>query len=180
MTRNRSGQAGMVLITALIMLVVVTMLVVAGINMTNINTKIAYNMQIRNEAEDATQRVIENMVSDPANFNSPLPPAATVPVDINNDGTADYTVSAPTPSCIASTPIKQNQLDASNPSDIPCFGTSSLQNTGIVGGKAAAGASLCAATTWDVSATYADPSGTGLNVTTHQGVNVRVVAGTTC
>ncbi len=180
MTAGKTRQTGMVLITALVMLVVVMLLVVAGINMTNVNTKIAYNMQIRHEAEDATQRVIEQMVSDPANFNSPLPPAATVAIDINNDGTPDYSVSAPTPTCIASTPIKQNQLDASNPSDIPCFGTSSLQNTGIVGGKASAGASLCAATTWDVSASYADPSGTGLNVATHQGINLRVVAGTTC
>lgn len=181
--RNMTGgrrQAGMVLITALVMLVVVTLLVIAGINMTNVNTRIAYNMQIREEAQAATQQVIEQMVSNPANFNSPLPPPATVAVDINNDGTADYSVTAATPSCIASTPIKQSQLDASNPADVPCFGTSSLQNTGLVGGNASAGASLCASTTWDVSATYSDPAATGLSVVTHQGVNLRVVAGTSC
>lgn len=177
---RRTQQAGMVLITALVMLVVITLLVIAGINMTNVNTKIAYNMQLKEEAQAATQQVVEQMISDPANFNSPLPPPTTVAVDINNDGTPDYSVSAPTPSCIASTPIKQNQLDASNPADIPCFGTSSLQNTGLVGGKVATGASLCANTTWDVSTSYTDPSGTGLSVATHQGVNLRVVAGTTC
>jgi Tfp pilus assembly protein PilX len=176
----RRRQAGMVLITALVMLVVVTLLVIAAINMTNVNTRIAYNMQIKEEAQAATQQVIEQMISNPANFNSPLPPPTTVAVDINNDGTADYSVAAPTPSCIAAAPIKQNQLDATNPADIPCFGTSSLQNTGLVGGKATAGASLCASTTWDVSTSYTDPSGTGLNVVTHQGVNLRVVAGTTC
>ncbi len=178
-TRYRR-EAGMVLITALVMLVVLTLLVVAGINMTNVNTKIAYNMQVRDEAQDATQRVIENVISDAANFNAPLPAPAAVGVDIDNDGTADYTVNAATPACLAATPIKQNQLDAANPADIPCFGTSSLQNSGLVGGTATAGNSLCANTTWDVSASYADPAGTGLNVVTHQGVNLRVVAGTSC
>ena len=173
-------EAGIVLITALVMLVVFTLLVVAGINMTNVNTKIAYNMQVRGEAQDATQRVIEQVISSPANFNAPLPAPAAVAVDIDNDGTTDYTVSAATPSCLATTPIKQSQLDASNPGDIPCFGTSSLQNSGLVGGAGSAGNSLCANTTWDVSASYADPAGTGLNVVTHQGVNLRVVAGTSC
>ncbi len=86
----------------------------------------------------------------------------------------------PTPVCIASTPIKQNQLDSSNPQDIPCFGTSALQNSGIVGGTGSSGNSLCANTTWDVSASYSDSPGTGLSVTTHQGVNLKVVAGTSC
>src|SRR5581483_9465730 len=125
------------------------------------------------EARAATQQTIEQVISNPANFNTPLPPPITVGVDINNDGTADYNVSAPTPSCLASVPIKQSQLDASNPNDIPCFGTSSLQNSGIVGGTASSGNSLCANTTWDVSASYSDPSGVGLNVVTHQGVNIR-------
>jgi Tfp pilus assembly protein PilV len=173
-------ESGITLITALVMLVVLTMLVIAGINMTNINTKIAYNTQIRSEAQAATQQAIEQVISSAANFNSPLPPPAVVSIDINNDGTADYKVNTATPSCVASVPIKQSQLDASNPSDIPCFGTSSLQNSGIVGGTASGGNSLCANTTWDVSAGYSDPSGAGLNVVTHQGVNVRVVAGTSC
>ena len=170
----------MVLITALVMLVVLTLLVVAGINMTNVNTKIAYNMQVRDEAADATQRVIEQVISSPANFNAPLPPPTPVGVDIDNDGTTDYTVTAATPTCLAATPIMQSQLDASNPNDVPCFGTSSLQNSGLVGGTGTGGNSLCANTTWDVSASYADPSGTGLNVVTHQGIGIRVVAGTSC
>jgi len=173
-------QAGMVLVTALIMLVVLTLLVVTGINMTNVNTKIAYNMQIKDEAQDATQRVIEQAISNPANFTAPLPAPAAVGVDIDNDGSADYSVTAATPACLSSTPLKQSQLDASNPSDIPCFGTSALQNSGIVGGAVSRGDSLCAQTTWDVSASYADPAGTGLNVVTHQGINIRVVAGTSC
>ena len=177
---GRSREKGMVLLTALVMLVVLTLLVVAGINMTNVNTKIAYNMQIKDEAQDATQRVVEQVISNAANFNAPLPVPATVGVDIDNDGIADYTVTAATPSCLSAMPIKQSQLDASNPADIPCFGTSSLQNAGIVGGTGSSGNSLCAQTTWDVSASYSNSAGSGLNVVTHQGVNVRVVAGTGC
>lgn len=173
-------QAGMVLVTALIMLVVLTLLVVAGINITNVNTKIAYNMQVRDEAQDATQRAIEQLISNAANFDAPLPAPATVGVDIDNDGTADYSVAVATPNCLATTPIKQSELDASNPADIPCFGSSSLQNAGIVGGTSSSGNSLCARTTWDVSASYSDAAATGLNVVTHQGVNMRVVAGSSC
>lgn len=177
---TRTRQSGITLITALVMLVVLTMLVLAGINMTNVNTKIAYNTQVQDEAQAATQQAIEQTISNVANFTPPLPPLQTVAVDINNDGIAEYAVKVPTPSCIASTPIKQGQLDASNPGDVPCFGTSSLQNSGIVGGTGSSGNSLCANTTWDVAAAYSDGAGSGLSVTTHQGVNLRVVAGTGC
>ena len=180
MQEGNTRQSGIALVTALVMLVVLTLLVLAGISMTNVNTKIAYNMQLRDEAQAATQEAIEQTISNAANFNSPLPPPATVAVDINNDGTSDYTVSVPTPACLASTPIKQSQLNASNPDDIPCFGTSTLQNSGIVGGTGSSGNSLCANTTWDVAASYSDSAGTGLKVTTHQGVNLKVVAGTSC
>ncbi len=182
--KKRGGKTkreeGMVLLTSLVMLLVLTLLVVAGINMTNINTKIAYNMQVKDEAQDATQRVIEGVISNAANFNAPLPAPTPVGVDIDNDGTPDYTVTAGTPSCVATSPIKQSQLDASNPADVPCFGSSSLQNAGLVGGSTSSGNSLCANTTWDVSGSYADPAGSGLHVVTHQGVNLRVVAGTSC
>jgi len=180
MERGNAGQSGLALITALVMLMVLTLLVLAGINMTNVNTKIAYNTQVRDEAQAATQEAIEQTISSPVNFTAPLPAPSTVAVDINNDGTTDYAVNVATPSCIASTPIKQSQLDPSNSQDLPCFGTSSLQNSGIVGGTGSSGNSLCTNTTWDVSAGYSDSSGSGLNVVTHQGVNLRVVAGTTC
>ena len=98
-------QSGMALVTALIMLVVLTLLVLAGINMTNVNTKVAYNMQLRDEAQAATQQAIEQMISAAANFNSPLPPLQTIGVDLDNDGTADYTVNVPTPVCVASTQL---------------------------------------------------------------------------
>lgn len=173
-------QSGFILITALVMMVVLTILAMAAINMTNVNTKIAYNSQLRVEAQAATDQAIEQVVSNAVNFTPPLPAATTVAVDINNDGVTDYTVAVPTPVCVASTPIKQSQLNSTSPTDIPCFGSSSMQNAGIVGGTGSSGNSLCANTTWDVQATYADPGSTGLNVVTHQGVNLRVVAGTTC
>ncbi len=180
MRGRNARQSGMALITALIMLVVLTLLVLAGINMTNVNTKVAYNMQLRDEAQAATQQAIEQVISNAANFDVPLPPPTTIAVDLDNDGTADYTVNVPTPLCIASTPIKQSQLNASNPNDLPCFGTSALQESGIVGGTASSGNSLCANTIWDVSASYSDSAGTGLKTTTHQGVSLKVVAGTSC
>ena len=176
----RNRQSGFIMIVALVMLVVLTMLALASINMTNINTKVAFNMQQRSEADAATQQVIEQTVSNVANFTAPLPPATTVKVDINNDGTPDYTVDVATPVCVASTPIKVSQLDSSNVNDVPCFGSSALSNSGIVGGTGATGNSLCANTTWDVQAGTNPATNGGLNVVTHQGVNLRVIAGTTC
>ncbi len=72
MQGRNAGQSGLALITALIMLVVLTLLVVAGINMTNVNTKIAYNMQLQDEAQAATQQAIEQMISKAANFDIPI------------------------------------------------------------------------------------------------------------
>lgn len=180
MNAMNKTQSGFILITALVMMVVITILAMAAINMTNVNTKIARNTQLRVEAQAATDQAIEQIVSNAANFTAPLPPPATVTVNINNDGVTTYPVTVPTPACIASTPIKQSQLNSASPADIPCFGSSNMQNSGIVGSTGSNGNSLCANTTWDVQANYADPGSTGLNVVTHQGVNLRVVAGTGC
>ncbi len=49
MQGRNARQSGLALITALIMLVVLTLLVLAGINMTNVNTKIAYNIRQRRD-----------------------------------------------------------------------------------------------------------------------------------
>jgi Tfp pilus assembly protein PilX len=59
----KQSQRGVTLVIALIFLVVITLIVVSAIKSTNVNSKIAGNMQVQREAEAATQQAIEAVIS---------------------------------------------------------------------------------------------------------------------
>ena len=59
----KNRQTGATLITALIMLIVLTLLVVSGIRSSSTNLRIAGNMQMQEEAIAAAQQAIENVIS---------------------------------------------------------------------------------------------------------------------
>lgn len=162
---------------AMIFLVLLTLIVVSAIKATNVNTKVVGNMQTQKEAQAAAQQAIETVIS--SDFTA-APTASTVTVDINNSGQAasTYSVAVPKPTCTDIKPIKLSELDAANADDQPCYASGASQNAGIVGGGAS-GNSLCSNSNWDVSATATAPDSTTTN-TTHQGIAVRVVAGTQC
>ena len=61
LAKNR--QSGATLVTALIMLIMLTMLVVSGIRSSNTNLRIAGNMQMQEEAAAAAQQAIERVIS---------------------------------------------------------------------------------------------------------------------
>jgi hypothetical protein len=169
-------QRGATLTIAMIMLVLLTLFVLAAMNMTNMNFKIMGNEQARNEALAAGQQAIEQVAS----TNFPAAPAATtVNVDVNADGTDDYAVAVAKPVCQNSIPIKLVELSITKPGDIPCFGSGVSPAPGLpIGGS---GNSLCANTQWDISATVTDPAAnTGTTVTVHQGIGQRVPIGTSC
>jgi hypothetical protein len=172
---GRLAERGSTLVVSLILLVILTLLVVTNINMTSVNSKIAGNMQYKSEANSAAQIALEQVIS--SNFTT-NPQPLTVPVDINNDGVADYNVQVPAPNCLSALPIKQNQLNPANPDDAGCLADGAVQNAGIVG--ALSGNSNCSNTQWDVQGNVLDVNGSGVNVTAHQGVTVRVPAGTSC
>ena len=92
-------QVGMVLVTSLIMLVVLTLLALSSVNSANNNIRIAGNMQVQEEVQLAAQIAIEQQLSNLSNFTTPGSPAS-IAVDINQDGVADYTVTLGTPKCI--------------------------------------------------------------------------------
>ena len=169
-------QRGATLTIAMIMLVLLTLFVLAAINMSNINLRIMGNEQVRNEAIAAAQEGIEQVVS--TNFPANPPAPQTVTVDINGAG-ATYSVSIPTPVCQNSVPIKLVELDATSTLDQPCFGSAASSSAGVVGATGT-GDSFCAATQWDVNGTATDNSGAKATVTLHQGVGQRVPIGTTC
>jgi type II secretory pathway pseudopilin PulG len=171
-------QRGATLIVALIMLVVLTLLSISAIRSSSTNLRIAGNMQMVGEATAAAQQAIETIIS--GNFTT-APASSVIPVDINGNGTTDYTANVAVPECTGSVPLKNAELDKNNANDLPCFSSSTASNTGLIyasGVPAVTGMSWCYAQQWDVAAQATSP--TGADVTIHQGVSLRVPAGTTC
>lgn len=176
----KKTQRGITLLVGLIMLVVLTLLVISAIRSSNTNLRIVGNMQVQEEASAAAQQAIEQVIS--SNFTA-NPVSSVITVDINHDGTSDYSVSIAQPVCTGSAPLLNADLNATNAADAPCISSSTASNTGIMfasGTPAATGQSWCFAQQWDVTAQATSLAGTGATATLHQGVSLRVPAGTTC
>lgn len=180
MIQTRRKQSGSTLLISLVLLVMLTLFVLTVINTTNVNTRIAGNMQMMTEAQTAAQHGIEKVIS----VNFPANPALadeTVMVDIGNNKT--YSVLVKKPVCISVVPIKDAELDpVANPSDAACKGSGVITSGGIIGPGGPGGAtdSYCSNSRWNVQGEVKETATTGLNVVVHQGVAVRVPIGTPC
>ena len=175
----RQHESGAVLLVSLILLVLLTLFAIAAMNFTNIQSRIAGNLQVRNELKVVTQQAIEEVIS--TNFTTnPLP--VDVLFDVNSDGTNDYKVTVEH-TCISAKTIPVDQLVITNADDASCTLSASIANTGIAG-FTPSNASLCADSIWDVKATGTDATTatfkTAASVTTHQGVGIRVAVGAGC
>lgn len=119
-------QAGVSLVVSLIMLVVITLLAISAIKSSNINLRIAGNVQSRDEARAAAQQAIELFVSNATNFSSP-PAAATLSnIDVNKDGTNDYAISIAAPKCRRAAiqqPARSTQCASGVKSGLYCWDT---------------------------------------------------------
>lgn len=173
-------QNGSTLIVALVMLVVLTLLVISAMRSGNTNLRIVGNMQVQEEAAGAGQQAVEQIIS--KNFTA-NPVSSVISVDVNNDGTSDYDVNVAKPACMDSAPIMNSSLDMTKASDVPCFSSSTASNTGIIaasGTQATTGQSWCFTQQWEVQTQTSSRAGNGANAVIHQGVSLRVPAGTTC
>ena len=161
------SQRGAALVVSLIMLVVITLFALAVINMSTVNLRVANNEQVKAQSVASAQQAIEQVASTnfPAN-----PQPVTVAVDINGDGTPDYSVAVAKPVCNNSVPIKLVELD---------IASATSSGSGAVG-SAGSGNSVCSNTQWDLAATATEAVNSGATVTVHQGVGQRVPIGTTC
>lgn len=168
---RRHAQTGATLITALVMLVVLTLLVLSAIRSSTVNLRIAGNMQMRNEAIAAGQQLIENVLSN--NFTS-SPAATSIIVPI---GGTSYAASAVVPRCIGSRVLMNNEQGLPT----QCLSSGAVQSTGIrySSGVQGGGQSWCLAQQWDVQANVVDPA-TGASAEIHQGVRLNVETGTQC
>jgi Tfp pilus assembly protein PilX len=171
-------QRGTTLVIALIMLVLLTLFAVSSLNTATTNLKVVGNMQARNEAINASQQVIETVIStpqfiaNPANaVPTPCGAANTMCTDVTGDGVADFTTTlTPQPTCVSVVPIKNANLVLTNPDDLGCS-AGQQQQFGVSG--AVTGNSLCSQTVWDIKAqTVAATQNTTVTVT--QGIGVRI------
>lgn len=163
----------------MIMLILVTLFVLAAINMSTTNLLVMGNEQARNEAIAAAQQVVEQVASrDFTKAPTQVPEVLTPPtVDVTGSGQTGYKVTVAPPTCLNSVPIKLTELNATDPNDVPCFGSAASSAAGVPAGTGT-GNSFCSGTQWDISATATDPTNaTGTTVTLHQGVSKRIATG---
>ena len=141
-------QRGATMIIALIMIATITLLVVASFTLSSTNLRSVGNMQMREESLAAANKAIEQVLSGPFTND---PKQEQITVDIDNNGTIDYTVMVAQPQCIK-------------------FAVASS------GGKTMIGPAMGTAaktwyTDWDLDATVTDTA-SGARVRVHQGVRV--------
>jgi len=138
-----SRQRGITLVLSLIMLVVLTMIAISATYSTSSSIRIVGNMQMQDEALNAAQAAIDKKLSSLNTFTAPADDQVTI--DVNRDGTTDYTVAVAAPVCLSSRPK--------------------------AGYSASVASSAPQQTTWDMSASVVSTS-TGAKVTINQGVRV--------
>lgn len=155
-----SGQRGMTLIISMVMLVILTLFVVSGIRIANINLRITANYQWQKEMEALTDSAIEQLVSASTSFDNAAIQAGTA---VDQIICANGVVGAPgscatgnaqigtmiTPRCMSSKVATgySKKIDALSPDD----------------------------NEWLIKATATD-SVSGAKVTVYRGVTVRMLA----
>lgn len=172
-------QRGITLVTALIMLVLLTLLALTSFNLGRSNLQIVSNMQQRDEAVSAAHEVIEETISNTRFFVTPdniLANPCGAPnqrcVDTNADGKPDVTVAlVPKPKCVKAPVIKNSALDLSVREDAECI-MGSAQNFGLDGADNGS-SSACADSVWEVTAVATDAQ-SAAQVKVVQGVAVRI------
>ena len=90
-------QRGVTLIVGLIMLVMITLLVAGAFTLSSSNLKSVGNMQVREEAVAAANLAVEQVISSPF---TDAPVDQEINVDIDKNGSTDYTVTVLAPRCI--------------------------------------------------------------------------------
>jgi hypothetical protein len=169
-------QRGSTLLVSLVMLLLLTLMAISATNSTTSSIQIVGNAQFHEEAMAATQVGIETTLS--RNFTM-LPVSAAIPV---NFAGATYSAQIDVPTCTSSIKVTNSELSLSNPDDMNCLSSGGLNNTGTVNASGVVDAtaqSWCYKQNWDLRATVSDDN-SGANVVVHQGVYLRVEAGTLC
>lgn len=176
--KSRISQKGVTLVVAMIFLILISLFAVTAFNSSTGNLRIVGNMQSRQESIAVGQKALEQTISSSVFTTNPAAVVATpVTVDIDGNGTVDYTATLnPQPHCYRTKPIKSSELSATVAADLSCMKSSVLIHGGIDSPDAAAdaGNSLCANSEWNVGVQVVDQH-SGAKVALNQGIAVRVL-----
>ena len=173
---RRVRERGISLVVAIVFLLLMAVLALAGLRGSTTNIQIVGNMQARQEAVNTAQALLETVISTGDFATNPTVVAANAKtdVDLNGDGAWDVraTLKSP-PTCIRARPIPVSELSPTNDEDNKCLASASITNPGIiVSPTPAAQNTLCADTEWDISVEAVDTV-TQSRANIHQGVTVR-------
>jgi hypothetical protein len=173
-TTTPRAEAGSSLIVAIVFLLLLSTLALAGLRSSTTNVMIVGNMQARQEAQAAAQMLIEQTVSTDEFARNPVGvmAAANVQADFNGDGTADAAAVLTQVRCMRARPVPLADLDPANPAHAICFGSATVANPGLLPVAGAPAGSLCADTEWEITSRATDAR-SGVSVTLSQGVSVR-------
>lgn len=157
--RAMHRQTGFVLLVGLMMLILLTLMAVAALKFGTSNFAVVANQQTRTEAARSAEQVIDQIIENQeivmtGGANLFGTGSNTVSIDINGDGTGDYTVVVATPVCVKRQVIAQSALDFAVADDLGCARGVDQSSLGVEG--AGASDSLCSTVTWDVTATASD------------------------
>lgn len=169
-------QRGVVLVIGLMMLILLTLMAVAALKFGTSNFAVVANQQTRAEAVRSAEQVIDQIIENQeivmtGGTNLFGTGSNTVSIDINGDGTGDYSVVVAAPTCVKRQVIPQNTLNFAVADDLGCARSVDQASLGVEG--AAAGDSICSTVTWDVTATASDAFQQN-NVSVIQGIGQRV------
>lgn len=186
--KHLKPQRGVTLLVTMIMLILLSLFALTAFNGSTNNMRVIGNMQVKLEALAAATQAIEQTISADFFTTSPDAVAASpVLVDIDNNGTTDFTARiSPKPSCYRSRVLKNDELKqpataadwiaASALSDVDFKSkwpeVACMSNTGGGGGNGEN--SWCADSEWNVRAVV-DDAATGTHVAINQGVAKRVL-----
>ncbi|WP_119966967.1 pilus assembly PilX family protein [Simplicispira lacusdiani] len=181
--KTKESQNGATLVVALIFLVLMSLFALSAFNSSSSNLRIVGNSQAFQESLSAAQMAVEATISTPEFHKNPDGVAQSpVTVDMNGDGTPDYTAwLKPAPSCYRAKPILPSELPAAPKNaattDIwaPCrppvrSGGTFVDSDALVSG---ADPESCANSEWNVRAEVKDAA-TNTQVSVNQGVAVIV------
>lgn len=122
------AQRGVVLVVGLVMLLLVTLLVVNAFSLSSSSLDAVSNQQWRSEAVSAADAALEQVIGS-AFVTSPQ--AQVIPVDINQDSTAEYQVAVSEPVC-----ERASLASATAPSSVTLAGISNSTWNTVFGMRA--------------------------------------------
>jgi Tfp pilus assembly protein PilX len=153
------GHRGVVLVTVMIFLVVITLFSISMFRSSTTNLRVTGNMQARQEASAAAAVAVEQTLSnDLFATRTDEVMRSPVPVDLNGDGNVDYEASLEL-NCVRTLPVNGNN----------CTSTQMLAPDGT-----SIDVSGCVETDWNIRAKVVD-STTGVDVGVNQGISYQSV-----